>query len=353
MYTVSIVYRFEGDGMRIIIDAMGGDHAPQEIVAGVLAAMEKFEDTSFLLTGDEDKIRALLGGQKYDSARMEIVPTTQVIEMDDSPVKALKEKKDSSMVVALNLLAEKKGEMLISAGCTGALVAGSTLIVKRLPGIKRPALAPVLPTQTGEVLLIDGGANADCKPQYLQQFGVMGSIYMQKVFGLAAPRVALVNNGAEEEKGSELTKKAYQLLKRAPIHFVGNAEGRELLSGDFDVLVCDGFTGNIVLKFLEGCAKTILGMLKVYVKESGSAKFGYLFMKGAFSRLKQKMDYKEHGGALLLGLNGGVMKAHGSSDRQAIFHAIAAARKFIAGDVVGAIGQEISKLAVEDDGTEA
>ena len=335
--------------MKIIIDAMGGDHAPEEIVAGVLSALEKFNDTSFLLTGDEAKIKALLSESAYDPDRIEIVPTTQVIEMDDSPVRALKEKKDSSMVVALNLLAEKKGDMLISAGCTGAPVAGSTLVVKRLPGIKRPALAPVLPSQTGEVLLIDGGANADSKPQYLQQFGVMGSIYMQKVFGLEAPRVALINNGAEEEKGSELTKKAYQLLKQAPINFVGNAEGRELLSGEFDVLVCDGFTGNIVLKFLEGCAKTILGMLKGYVQESRSAKFGYLFMKGAFGKLKQKMDYKEYGGALLLGLNGGVMKAHGSSNRDAIFHAIAAARKFIAGDVVGAIGQEIAKLADEDE----
>ena len=157
------------------------------------------------------------------------------------------------------------------------------------------SLAPVLPSQTGEVLLIDGGANADCKPQYLQQFGVMGSIYMQKVFGLKSPKVALINNGAEEEKGSELTKKAYQLLKEAPINFVGNAEGRELLSGEFDVLVCDGFTGNIVLKFLEGCAKTILGMLKGYIKESASAKLGSVFMKSAFGKLKKKMDYKEYG----------------------------------------------------------
>lgn len=335
--------------MKIIIDAMGGDHAPEEIVAGVLVALEKFSDTSFLLVGDETGIKALLAGQAYDRNRVEIIPTTQVIEMDDSPVKALKEKRDSSMVVALHLLAEKKGDMMISAGCTGALVAGSTLIVKRLPGIKRPALAPVLPSQTGEVLLIDGGANADCKPQYLQQFGVMGSVYMQKVFGIASPRVALINNGAEEEKGSELTKKAYQMLKQAPINFVGNAEGREFLSGEFDVLVCDGFTGNIVLKFMEGCARTILGMLKGYVKESGSAKFGYLFMKGAFGKLKQKMDYKEYGGALLLGLNGGVMKAHGSSNQAAIFHAIAAARKFIAGDVVGTIGQEIVKLADTDE----
>lgn len=336
--------------MKIIIDAMGGDHAPEEIVAGVAMALREFPDTSFVLTGDRERIETLLEKQEgYDKGRVEVIHTTQVIEMDDAPVKALKEKKDSSMVAALTALSEGKGQMMISAGCTGALVAGATLIVKRMEGIKRPALAPVLPSQTGEVLLIDGGANADCKPQYLQQFGVMGSIYMQKVFGLEEPNVALINNGAEEEKGSELTKKAYQLLKEAPIHFVGNAEGRDLLSGDYDVLVCDGFTGNIVLKFLEGCAKTILGMLKGYIKESGSAKVGALFMKGAFSKLKKKMDYKEYGGALLLGLNGGVMKAHGSSDETAVFHAISAARKFIEGDVVQVIRQEIAKLKNEDE----
>lgn len=336
--------------MKIIIDAMGGDHAPEEIVAGVARALREFPDTSFLLTGDRARLETLLSKQEgYDPGRVEIIHTTQIIEMDDSPVKALKEKKDSSMVVALSALSEGKGGMMISAGCTGALVAGATLIVKRLDGIKRPALAPVLPSQTGEVLLIDAGANAECKPQFLQQFGVMGSIYMQKVFGIEEPNVGLINNGAEEEKGSELTKKAYQLLKEAPINFVGNAEGRDLLSGDYDVLVCDGFTGNIVLKFLEGCAKTILGMLKGYIKESGSAKLGAVFMKGAFSKLKKKMDYKEYGGALLLGLNGGVMKAHGSSDATAIFHAIAAARKFIEGDVVEVIKQEIAKLKDEDE----
>ncbi|MEG0914182.1 MAG: phosphate acyltransferase PlsX, partial [Christensenellaceae bacterium] len=260
-------------------------------------------------------------------------------------VKAIKEKADSSMVVALRELSCGNAQMMISAGSTGALVAGATLIVKRIKGIKRPALAPVLPTKTGEVLLIDCGANVDCKPQYLNQFGIMGSIYMQKVFGINTPKVGLINNGAEEEKGNELTKEAYQLLKEAPINFVGNAEGRDLLSGQFDVLVCDGFTGNIVLKFVEGCAKTILGMLKGYVLESTKAKIGSLFMKGAFSKLKKKMDYKEYGGALLLGLTGGVMKAHGSSDAKAIFNSIENARKFIAGDVVEMIAREVSKIA--------
>ncbi len=328
--------------MDIIIDAMGGDNAPKAVIAGSMAALSEFSDINITFTGNKEAIEAELAGREYDAARVKIVPAAQVIEMCDSPVKAIKDKPDSSMVVALNLLTQNSKAMMISAGNTGALVAGATLIVKRVPGIKRPALAPVIPTMTGEVLLIDVGANADCKPQYLQQFGIMGSIYMNKVFGVGAPRVGLVNNGGEEEKGSELTKEAYKLLKQANINFVGNAEGRELLTGDFDVLVCDGFTGNILLKFLEGCAKTILGMLKGYVMESGSAKLGYVFMKGAFGKLKKKMDYKEYGGALLLGLRGGVMKAHGSSDELAIYKAVAGARRFVAGDVVEVIKKEIA-----------
>ncbi|MEF9863486.1 MAG: phosphate acyltransferase PlsX [Christensenellaceae bacterium] len=331
--------------MNIIMDAMGGDHAPREIVTGAVEAINKFSDIQITLTGDKKAIEEVLADMDYDKSRLSMIHTTQIIEMEDSPVKAIKEKADSSMVVALRELSCGNAQMMISAGSTGALVAGATLIVKRIKGIKRPALAPVLPTKTGEVLLIDCGANVDCKPQYLNQFGIMGSIYMQKVFGINTPKVGLINNGAEEEKGNELTKEAYQLLKEAPINFVGNAEGRDLLSGQFDVLVCDGFTGNIVLKFVEGCAKTILGMLKGYVLESTKAKIGSLFMKGAFSKLKKKMDYKEYGGALLLGLTGGVMKAHGSSDAKAIFNSIENARKFIAGDVVEMIAREVSKIA--------
>lgn len=333
--------------MKIILDAMGGDNAPAAVVAGSIAALNEFPDIEVVLVGNEAAIREALQACSYDESRVKIVHTTQMIDMGDAPVKAIQEKKDSSMVVAFNLLAEDDKAIMISAGNTGALVAGATLIVRRIKGIKRPALAPVLPSVTGEVLLIDGGANVDCKPQYLNQFGIMGSIYMNQVFGVDKPKVGLVNNGGEEEKGSELTQQAYQLLKKAPINFVGNAEGRDLLSGAFDVIVCDGFTGNILLKFLEGSAKTILGMLKGFINESGSAKIGALFMKGAFSKLKKRMDYSEYGGALLLGLNGGVMKAHGSSDEKAFYHAVKAARKFIAGDVVAVIREEIGKLDQE------
>ncbi len=331
--------------MKIILDTMGGDNAPNAIVQGCVAAMAELPDIQVTMTGDKEAIADCLNGLDFDEDRLDIVHTTQVIEMEDSPVKATQEKTDSSMVVALNLLKANPDAMLISAGSTGALVAGATLIVKRVAGIKRPALAPVLPSLGGEVMLIDCGANADCKPQYLEQFGIMGSIYMNKVFGVERPRVGLINNGAEAEKGSELTKAAYKLLADAPINFVGNAEGRDLLAGGFDVLVCDGFTGNIVLKFLEGCAKTILGMLKGYVMESASAKIGYAFMKGAFGKLKKKMDYSEYGGALLLGINGGVMKSHGSSDAKAIYHSMIAASKFLEGDVVGVIKKEVAKVS--------
>jgi glycerol-3-phosphate acyltransferase PlsX len=331
--------------MNIIIDAMGGDHSPRAAVAGGVRALDEFEDITVTLTGDEPAIRAVLDDLGCGGGRMEIVHTTQVIGMEDAPVKSIRTMKDSSMVVALDLLAKRDGAMLISTGSTGALVVGATLIVRRVKGVKRPALAPVLPSMTGQVLLIDCGANVDCKPQYLNQFGVMGSIYMNKVFGVGKPRVGLVNNGEEEEKGGELTKAAYRLLREAPINFVGNAEGRDLLSGGFDVIVCDGFTGNILLKFLEGCAGTILGMLKGYIMESASAKLGAVLMKGAFGKLKKKMDYTEYGGSLLLGLNGGVMKAHGSSDEKAIYHSVASARKFLQGNVVNVIKEEISALS--------
>ncbi|HBU13192.1 MAG TPA: phosphate acyltransferase PlsX [Clostridiales bacterium] len=330
--------------MKIIIDAMGGDNAPKAAVDGAIAALRDFSDIEIVLTGDEQAVKPLLGGQGYDAGRLTVVHTAEVIEMNDAPVKAIKEKKDSSMVRAMDLLSKDPRAMMISAGNTGALVAGSTLLVKRIPGIKRPALASVLPAAKGEVLLIDGGANVDCRPAYLQQFGIMGSIFMSKVFGLEKPRVGLINNGGEEEKGSELTKEAYQLLKAAPINFAGNAEGRDLLSGGFDVVVCDGFTGNILLKFLEGCAKTILGMLKGYIVESAQAKLGAVMMKGAFTKLKKKMDYTEYGAALLLGLRGGVMKAHGSSNGRAFYSSIREARKFISGDVVSVIKEEIGKL---------
>lgn len=331
-------------GIKIVLDAMGGDNAPEAVLEGAVIAQARYEDIDIVLAGDAPLITAKLAELGAAADRFEILPSSQIIGMNEDGARAPLIKKDASMVRALMYVADKPDAMMISAGNTGALVSGAVLYVKRIPGIKRPALAPVLPTKTGHAVLIDGGANADCKPVFLAQFGLMGSIYMRKALGIADPRVALINNGEEPEKGSTLTKDAYKLLQKMPIRFVGNVEGRDLLSGKYDVLVTDGFTGNVLLKFVEGCTKTILGMLKAYIAESLSAKLGAAFMKGAFSRLKQKMDYKEHGGALLLGVSSGVMKAHGSSDGKAIAAAIGAARTFVLGGVVLNIRDEIAQL---------
>lgn len=329
--------------MKIILDAMGGDNAPGSVVNGALSAAAAMEDVEILLVGREDAIRKELLGKTYDEGRITIIHASEVIEMCDSPAAAIRKKKDSSMVLGMNMLSRGEGDLFISAGNTGALVAGGTLIVRRIEGVRRPAIATQLPTRKGSVLLIDAGANADCKPSYLAQFGVMGSVYMQKVMGVGEPRVGLVNIGGEEEKGNMLTQAAYGLMKKSPVRFVGNAEGRDLLSGEFDVIVCDGFVGNIILKFLEGTAGVIMGTLKEGIMKSAASKLGALFMKSAFRDLKRKFDYTEYGGALLLGLRGGVMKAHGSSDAKAIESAVKMARKFILGGVVPAIRESIEQ----------
>ena len=333
--------------MRIILDAMGGDHAPDEIIKGALLALKDFSDIEITFVGKEKIIKERLEGQDYDPARVEIVNATQEIEMAEAPVNAIKTKKDSSMVVGMNLTAQGKGDAFITAGSTGATIAGATLLIRRVPGVKRPALAPVLPTRKGGVLLVDCGANVDCKPIYLKQFGIMGSIYMQKVMKVQNPRVGLINNGAEEEKGNALTKEAYQLLKEAKIQFRGNIEGREILSGEYDVAVCDGFVGNIVMKFLEGAAKTLMGMMKDELMSGFSSKVGALLSKKAMMRFKKKMDYTEYGGALLLGVNKGVIKAHGSSNAKAIYSTIRQARTFIQENIVETIKEEIAKTEIE------
>ena len=330
--------------MKILIDAMGGDNAPKCVIEGALQAISQEDDFNIILVGKQEVLSEMLSKYSYDSERIEILPASEVVEMCDTPTDAIRKKTDSSMVVGLNALVEGKGDIFISAGNTGALVAGSTLLVKRMPGIKRPPIATQLPTRTGSVLLLDAGANADCKPAYLEQFALMGSIYMNKVVGVENPRVGLVNNGAEEEKGSLLTKEAYQHLKALPINFVGNAEGRELIGGDFDVIVTDGFTGNIILKFLEGTASLIISELKKAIMGSAKSKFGGLFIKDSLRAFKKKFDYTEYGGALLLGLKKGVIKAHGSSDAKAISSAVLVARKFVFSQVVEEIQTEIAKL---------
>jgi len=331
--------------LNIILDAFGGDNAPKAIVEGAVQAVNAYSDIKVILTGKEELIKEELALYNYDRSKIQVVNATQVIDMAESPVEAIKRKNDSSLVVGFNLLKEGKGQAFITAGSTGATVAGATLIVRRIKGVKRPALAPVMPTTKGTgVLLIDCGANVDCKPSYLAQFAQMGSIYMSKAQGVLNPRVGLLNNGAEEEKGNMLTKEAYAILKGMPLNFVGNVEARNVNSGDYDVVACDGFAGNIALKMMEGAAQTITSMLKEELYKNFKSKIGALLAKGAFRRLKKRMDYTEYGGALLLGVNGCVIKAHGSSNARAIKSAVNQAREFIIGDLVNIIKEEITKV---------
>ena len=329
--------------MKFAIDAFGGDNAPASIINGCIEAMNEFDDFDIILCGDEEKLNALLLTEEYDASRVSILHSPDVISCEESPTSAVSHKPNSSIVRGLMLVAEGKADCFISAGSTGAVLAGSIFKIKRIPGIKRPALAPILPTLEGPAMLIDCGANVDCKPDYLVQFAHMGSAYMSGAVGIENPRVALINNGTEEGKGNELTKAAYNLLKSEHgINFVGNCEARDVMSGNYDVLVCDGFIGNTVLKSLEGTATAILKMLKREIKSKKRNKIGALLCRNAFRTLKKRMDYTEYGGAPLLGINGNVIKAHGSSDAHAIASAIKQARKLTAGDITARIASTVS-----------
>lgn len=323
--------------IKVALDAFGGDHAPGAIIEGAVQALAQHPKLHITFTGDGERIRLELSNHTYDSSRVDILHAAQVIGCDEQPTQAIKRKQDSSLVRALELVAQKKADCVLSAGSTGAVLAGATLIVRRLRGVKRPALAPILPTRDGCVLLIDCGANTDSKPQYLEQFALMGSAYMQGVLGIENPRVGLINNGAEPEKGDELTRAAYPLLEAAPINFAGNCEARDIASGNYDVLVCDGFVGNVVLKFMEGLAGTLMGMLKDELLADARSKLGAAMAKPAFTRFKKRMDYTEYGGAPLLGIDGGIIKAHGSSNAKAICSALGQACAMVQGGVVDTI----------------
>lgn len=328
--------------MIIAIDAMGGDFAPKAVVEGALLALQETgEDVCLSLYGDETQIRACLEGQSYDGGRLKIVPCTEVISCEEAPAAAVRQKKDSSMVRAAQAVAQGEADCFLSGGSSGAVLTAGTLIIRRIKGIQRPALATLIPNmQGGYTMLVDSGANADCKSAYLVQFAHMGAAYMQRVMGVEDPRIGLLNNGAEAEKGNELTKETYALLEQEPgIRFAGNAEARELMSGDFDVLVADGFSGNVLLKGTEGAAKAITAMLKTELMGTLRGMLGGAIAKPAFAALKKRMDYKEVGGAPLLGVNGGVIKAHGSSDGRAFKNAILQGEKLVRGSVTEQIAQ--------------
>ncbi|MEH6992086.1 phosphate acyltransferase PlsX [Neobacillus drentensis] len=324
--------------MKLAIDAMGGDHAPKEIVIGAMKAVETFSDIHITLVGDEAKIKEYL----TNSERINILHTTEVILGTDEPVRAVRRKKTASMVLAAQQVADGNADACISAGNTGALMAAGLFVVGRIEGIERPALTPTLPTIGGEgFLLLDVGANVDAKPEHLLQYAIMGSIYCEKVRGTANPRVGLLNIGTEEKKGNDLTKAAFELLKKANINFIGNVEARDLLDGAADVVVTDGFTGNMVLKTVEGTALSMFKMLKTTLMSSMKSKLAAAVLKPEFKILKNTLDYSEYGGAGLFGLKAPVIKAHGSSNGQAIFSAIRQTREMVEKDVVGLIKKTI------------
>ena len=324
--------------LNLIVDAMGGDNGVEASVAGVKAAISEVDGFKVTLVGKSDVLQTLVHDSECED-RIEIVHAEDVIQMAEPPVSAIRTKKNSSMVVGLNLLHEHVGEAFITAGSTGAMIAGATMIVRRAKNVERAALAPLLPTVKGTwTQLIDCGANVDSKASHLRQFAVMGSVYMNAVGGIEMPRVALLNNGTEEEKGCALTKETYELLKHTPnINFVGNIEARDALSGICDVIVCDGFMGNVLMKSIEGAIGSLMKMLKQELMSSVVSKIGAGLSKNAFGRIKKRMDYREYGGALLLGVNGGVIKAHGDSDARAFKNAVLQAKKFAENNVVSTI----------------
>lgn len=333
--------------MKIAVDGMGGDYSPKAIVEGCVSAVKDFNDLHIIITGKEDLIKKELDKYEYDKSKIEILNAEEVISPNEHPVMAVRRKKDSSLNKALNLVKNKEADAIISAGSTGAFMAGSLFIIGRIKGIDRPALAPIMPGKNKKFMIIDCGANAECKPNNLLQFAYMGKIYFENVLNVANPSIGLINIGAEEEKGNELTKATFKLLKEAPLNFIGNVEPRDISSGDVDILVCDGFVGNTVLKMYEGVASNIFHILKEEIMSSTRGKLGGMLLKPVFNDFKKKFDYKEYGGAAFIGVNGVCIKAHGSSDAKAIKNAIKQAEIFYENDVVGKISDGIDKYIIE------
>lgn len=301
--------------MKIVIDAFGGDNAPNCNIDGAMLALDKFKDLTIVLVGDVDKINPILETKKYDKTRLELVDAKEIITNDDVPTVAIRTKKESSLVKALDYLKTNEDCFgLVSAGSTGAVLTGGFLKIGRMKGVSRPALAPLLPTRTGgQVVLIDCGANVDCKPINLCHFALMGSEYFKAMFGVQNPRVALLSNGVEDKKGNELVKETFPMLKQLPINFVGNMEARDALTGDYDVIVTDGFAGNVLLKSIEGTAKFTTGMIKDAMMSSFWGKIGGLLAKKSLKKVKSKLDYNKYGGSNFVGCKKTIIKSHGSS----------------------------------------
>ena len=311
------------DRTIVALDAMGGDNAPKEMIKGAVQALEKTDAVQVLLVGKEDVIRAELAQYTYDKARIEVVNATEVIETAEPPVNAIRRKKDSSIVVGMKLVKEGQADAFVSAGSSGAVLVGGQVIVGRIKGVERPPLAPLIPTEKGVSLLVDCGANVDARPSHLVQFAKMGSIYMEHVVGIKNPKVGIVNIGAEEEKGNALVKETFPLLKgEKNINFIGSVEAREIPHGQADVIVCEAFAGNIILKLFEGVGSVLISEIKKGMMGSLRSKIGALLVKPALKKTLKSFDSSEYGGAPLLGLNGLVVKTHGSSTAKEICNTI-------------------------------
>lgn len=327
---------------KIALDAMGGDNAPAEIVKGAVDAVASREDIKVYLVGQTDAVQEELNKYPYPKERIEIVEAPEVIEMAEPPVQAIRKKKQSSMVVAMNMVKQKETDAFVSAGSSGAVLVGGQTIVGRIKGIRRPPLAPLIPTESGVSLLIDCGANVDARPEHLLQFAQMGSIYMENVVGVKNPRVAIVNIGAEEEKGNALVKETFPLLRECKdINFVGSIEAREIPHGGADVIVCEAFVGNVILKLYEGLSSTLVGAIKRGLMSTLKSKIGAALALPALKRTLKDFDASEYGGAPLLGLNGLVVKTHGSSKAKEITNSIYQCVTFREENINGIIKERI------------
>ncbi len=328
--------------MKIIVDAFGGDNAPLEIIRGAMLAVDEY-GIDVILTGSKEKIMKCVHDNHIILKNTEIVDANGEILMCDDARSVLKEKADSSMGVGFKLLAEGKGDALVSAGSTGAITVGATFLAKRIKGVKRPCIASVMPSAKNPILLMDCGANAECRPEFLYQFGLMGSLYMKNILKIKNPKVALANNGEEETKGTPAVKEAYALMKNADYNFVGNIEGRQIPFGDADVVVADGFAGNLILKTYEGVAKVLMNGIKGIFKKNLFSKLCALGVMGGINDMKKQFDYKEYGGAVLLGVKKPVVKAHGSADARTFKNAVKQAVWFLDNNLINDIEKAFSK----------
>ncbi len=333
--------------MRVALDAMGGDYAPAVTIEGAIETVNDFEGIDVILVGDENSIKRELDSKRHLPNRISIKHASQVVGMDEAPAAAIRKKRDSSIGRAIELVKNGEADAMVSAGHSGVVMATALLFLRTSPGVDRPAIATIMPTLKAPFVLIDAGANLYCKPENLYQFGLMGSAYCSAIFGRTEAKVALLSIGEEDTKGNELTKESFKLLKKADINFIGNVDGKDIFTGIADVIVCDGFTGNVVLKISEGLADAIVKILKREIAEQSVGRIAYLLMKSALISFKKKTDYDEYGGAPLLGINGTCIISHGRSTAKAIKNALRVAADFSEKRVYEVIASKIEKGMVE------